>query len=108
MLVDRFGRDQQELLIRKLFHIKQKGYVAEFAELVDQLVSYGHSTDQLYYVTTFIEGLHDDIRPTVLVQHPSTLDASCLLALLQEEAGNSHRRRGSRCVTSGSATRPPP
>lgn len=71
MLIDRFGQDQQELLIRQLFHIKQTGtvaeYVAKFTELIDQLIAYGHSTDQLYYITHFIDGLRDDIRSTVLV-----------------------------------------
>jgi hypothetical protein len=39
MVLDHFGRDQHELLIRQLFHIKQTSmveyYVVKFAELVD-------------------------------------------------------------------------
>ncbi|XP_072151238.1 uncharacterized protein [Setaria viridis] len=112
MLIDRFGRDQQELLIRPLFHIKQTGtvaeYVAKFTELIDQLIAYGHSTDQLYYITRFIDGLRDDIRSTVLVQRPSTLDTACTLALLQEEVADPYKRRDWRRPEPGFPPRPPP
>lgn len=58
---DRFGRDQHEILVRQLFHIKQTGsvtdYVEEFAELVDQLSAYTSTTDPLYYTLTFIDEL---------------------------------------------------
>lgn len=41
LLHERFGRDQHQLLIRQLFHIKQdstvKDYVDRFAKLVDHL-----------------------------------------------------------------------
>jgi hypothetical protein len=41
---DRFGHDQHEALIRKLFHIHQVGtvadYVEHFSKLVGQLAAY--------------------------------------------------------------------
>jgi hypothetical protein len=44
LLMDRFGHDEHEVLIRRLFHIKQSGsvfdYIASFTELVDQLHAY--------------------------------------------------------------------
>jgi hypothetical protein len=50
--MDRFGREQKELLIRQLFHIRQSGtvvdYVDRFAELVDQLTAYGHVIEPVY------------------------------------------------------------
>ena len=97
MLLERFGRDQQESLIQQLYHIRQTttvaDYVERFSELVDQLIAYEHSTDPMYYTIRFMDGLRDDIRSTVLVQHPSTLDTACSLALLQEEvAGPVHKR----------------
>lgn len=43
LVLDRFGRDQYELLIRQLFHIRQCGGVQEYADrftgLVDQLIA---------------------------------------------------------------------
>ena len=85
-LLERFGRDQQESLIRQLYHIKQTttvaDYVDRFSELVDQLIAYEHTTDPMYYTIRFLDGLRDDIRSVVQVQRPSTLDTACSLALL--------------------------
>ena len=69
MVLDRFGRDQYELLIRRLFHIRQSGAVQEYAyrftSLVDKLIAYGKTTDPLFYALCFIDGLRDDIRYVV-------------------------------------------
>jgi hypothetical protein len=58
---DRFGREQHESLIRKLFHIRQNGpvseYVEQFTSLVDELAAYESHTDPLYYVMRFVDGL---------------------------------------------------
>lgn len=61
LIHDRFGREQHESLIRKLFHIRQNGpvseYVEQFASLVDELAAYESHTDPLYYVMRFVDGL---------------------------------------------------
>jgi hypothetical protein len=89
MLLDHFGRDQHELLIRQLFHIKQVGsvadYIEKFASLMDQLATYESSTDPLHYTMKFIDGLCDDLKASVLIQRPSDLDTAYVLAQLQEE-----------------------
>ena len=91
LLHDCFDRDQHELLIRKLFSIKQlttvSDYVTRFTELVDQLSAYSNSTNPVYYTMRFIDGLFPEIKAVMLVQCPQNLDAACVLALLQEEAG---------------------
>ena len=55
LILDRFGKDHHELLIRQLFHIKQLSTVTEYIErfygLVDQLAAYESKFDQLYYTT---------------------------------------------------------
>jgi hypothetical protein len=108
---DRFGRDQHELLIRQLFHIKQTGtvaeYVEDFAQLVDQLFAYTSTTDPLYYTLRFIDGLRDDIKSIVLVQRPQDLDTACVLASLQEEVEDTHRRRDFRWLEAGFHSKPP-
>lgn len=90
LLHDRFDRDQHELLIRRLFTIKQSSsvtdYVKSFTELVDQLAAYSNSTTPVYYTMRFIDGLIPEIKSVVLVQRPQNLDTACVLALLQEEA----------------------
>jgi hypothetical protein len=92
MIHDRFGRDQHELILRQLFHIKQTStvteYVEKFTKLVDQLKSYNPNFDTLSLITRFVDGLRIDIRAVVLVARPSTLDTAFTLALLQEEAAD--------------------
>jgi hypothetical protein len=92
MIHDRFSRDQHELILRQLFHIKQTStvteYVEKFTKLVDQLKSYNPNFDTLSLITRFVDGLRIDIRAVVLVARPSTLDTACTLALLQEEAAD--------------------
>ncbi|CAO2192037.1 unnamed protein product [Urochloa humidicola] len=112
MLLERFGRDQYDLLLRQLFHIRQTGsvsqYVDSFSELVDQLIAYDHTTDPRYYTMRFIEGLREEIRSIVLLQRPSSLDSACSLALLQEEVADSSRRLDIRRPDSFHHARPPP
>jgi hypothetical protein len=108
---DRFGRDQHEILIRQLFHIHQTGpiaaYIDQFAQLVDQLAAYTTTTDPMYYTLRFIDGLRDDIKSIVLVQHPKDLDTAFVLAALQEEVGDTHRRREFKRLESGFHSKPP-
>jgi hypothetical protein len=91
MLLDHFVREQQELMLRQLFNIRQLGavsdYVEQFSELFDQLIAYGYgySTYPLYFSMRFIDVLKSDIKPIVLVQHLKDLDAAYSLALLQED-----------------------
>lgn len=86
---ERFGRDQHEILIRQLYRIKQsesvQSYIDKLCELVDQLQAYNPNIDPLYYTTRFIDGLKDEIKHIIIVQHPTYLDTACCLALLQEE-----------------------
>jgi hypothetical protein len=108
---DRFGRDQYEILIRQLFHIQQTGpvadYIEQFTQLVDQLAAYTSTTDPMYYTLQFIDGLRDDIKSVVLVQHPQDLDTAFVLAALQEEVGDTHRRREFKRLESGFHSKPP-
>jgi len=89
-LLLRFARDEHELLLRRLFQIRQTGpvteYIEQFVSLVDDLKAYAKHPDPLYYTQRFIEGLRDDIKSVLLVHRPSTLDTACVLAQLQEEA----------------------
>ena len=58
-----------------------------------QLIAYEHTTDPMYYTIRFVDGLRSDIRASVLVQRPSTLDSACSLALLQEEVASPARQQ---------------
>jgi predicted aspartyl protease len=91
LVLERFGREQKELLICQLFHIKQTGsvteYVEKFAELVDMLTAYGHITEPVYYVVRFVDGLRDGIKSVVSLHRPVSFDTAASLALLQEDVG---------------------
>lgn len=89
LVLDRFGRDHHELLIRQLLGIRQTGtiaeYVEKFSKLVDQLSAYDGRADPLYFILRFVEGLKGEIKSAVLIQRPTELDTAFVLAQLQEE-----------------------
>jgi hypothetical protein len=91
-VLDHFGKDHHELLLRQLFYIRQSGtvseYVDKFSGLVDQLVAYGHNTDPLFYTV-----YGDDIRSAVQLQPPFSFDVACVLTLLQEELADPSQQR---------------
>jgi hypothetical protein len=88
----RFGRNQHQSLIRRLYKLVQTGtveeYVNQFAELVDQLAAYENQPDPLHYVTRFLEGLKPAVRLLVAIQLPQDLDTAYTIALVQEEVGD--------------------
>lgn len=111
LFMERFGRDEHEVLIRKLFHIRQSGsiaeYISDFSQLVDQLRAYEPMTDPLYYTTHFIDGLHHNIRSSNLLQRPPDLDIACVFASLQEEAADTGQRKEYRRLADYSTTSKP-
>ena len=90
LIHERFSRDQHELLLRQVFHIKHTStvsdYIEKFTDLFEQLKAYNANPDKLYFTTCFIDGLREDIRSVVMVARPQSLDTACILALLQVEA----------------------
>jgi hypothetical protein len=68
-------------------------YVDHFSELIDQLKAYDSATNTLSNITRFLDGLFPEIRAVLHVQRPNSLDTVYTLALLQEEATESTRRR---------------
>lgn len=97
LLLDRFGREHHELLVRQFLCIRQSGLVSEYIErfaiLVDQLSAYESRADPLYFTMRFIDGLRDDLRAVVLIQRPPDLDTAFVLAQLQEEVAPQGRRK---------------
>jgi hypothetical protein len=97
--MQRFGREQKEILIRQPFHISQVGslvdYVEKFAGLVDQFTAYGHVSAPVYYAMHFVDGLRDDIRGAIVLHHPIDFDTAASLALLQEDT-TSHSKSSRR------------
>lgn len=112
MILNRFGRDQHEWLVRQLFHIKQQGsvadYVDRFSGLLDQLAAYENQPDPLHYTMKFIEGLREDLKASVLLQRPADLDTAYVLAQLQEEVSQPLKHREFRRPEFLSSAKPDP
>ena len=74
LIHERFSRDQYELLLCQLFHIKHTStisdYIKKFTDLFEQLKAYNANPDKFYFTTRFIDGLREDIRSVVLVARP--------------------------------------
>jgi hypothetical protein len=91
-VVDHFGKNEHQSLIRKLYKLVQTRtvdeYVTQFAELVDQLAAYESTTDQLHYITHFMEGLKPHVHLLVAIQLPQDMDTAYTIALVQEEVGD--------------------
>jgi hypothetical protein len=65
------------------------------------LSAYESEADPLYYAMRFVDGLKEEIKSMVKIQHPATLDAACALALVQEEAADSIKKKDHRRGDSG-------
>jgi hypothetical protein len=116
MVLEHFGKDHHELLIRQLFNIHMSGtiseYITEYTKIVEQLIAYGKHTDPIYFAMRFVDGLRDDICQAVHMHRPSTLDSACSLTLLQEEMAESDKhwniRRNDQYVGAKHVPRGPP
>lgn len=88
-VLQRFGKNQHQSLVRRLYRLRQTGtvveYVSAFAALMDQLSAYEPDPDMLHYTTRFIDGLKSSVRLLVAVQRPFDLDTAYAIALVQEE-----------------------
>jgi hypothetical protein len=88
-VLHRFGKNQHQTLVHKLYRLCQTGsvaaYVAAFSALMDQLTAYEPNPDMLHYTTRFIDGLKPVVCLTVAVQLPLDLDTVYSIALVQEE-----------------------
>ena len=56
-----------------------------FDQLVHQLLAHENQLTPTMSTTRFIDGLRDEIKSVVVIQHPPDLDIACSLALLQED-----------------------
>jgi hypothetical protein len=97
VVCDQFGRDEFQKLLRQLFHLKQRGtvaeYVQDFMEMMHALRVHSTAWDPKLFPSRFVDGLKDQIRVVVLVHQPTDLDDAISLALLQEEAWEIWKQR---------------
>jgi hypothetical protein len=88
-VLHRFGKNQHQSLVRKLYRLRQTGsvaaYISAYSALMDQLTAYEPNPDMLHYTTRFIDGLKPAVRIIVAVQRPLDLETAYAIALVQEE-----------------------
>jgi hypothetical protein len=74
LALERVGRDQHQVLLRQLFHIRQissvVAYAEQFSQLIDNLNAYQSMPDLLFYTLKFVDGLRDDIKVVVMLKRP--------------------------------------
>jgi hypothetical protein len=91
-VLTRFGRNQHQVLVRRLFHISRTStiadYVQRFSQLMDQIAAYETKPDPVHYTTRFLDGLKPAVHVLVAIQQPPDLDTAYSLALLYEELGD--------------------
>ena len=51
-----------------------------------QLLTHNHTLDETFFVAKFLKGLRREIRASIILHQPRTVDAAVSLALLQEAA----------------------
>jgi hypothetical protein len=98
LILEHFGQDEKELLLRQLFQICQTAsvneYITQFTPLIDQLIAHGGSSDPLFYTMRFVDGLKDYIKADVALHHHQTFNTTCVQARLQEDVADPARRHG--------------
>jgi hypothetical protein len=85
-VLHRFGKNQHQSLVHRLYHLRQTGtvaaYISAFSALMDQLTGYEPNPNMLHYTTRFIDGLKYSVRMIVAVQCPSDPDTAYSIALV--------------------------
>ncbi|KAK3150026.1 hypothetical protein QOZ80_3AG0226640 [Eleusine coracana subsp. coracana] len=91
-LVEHFGRDQYQEIIRQLFAIRQENtvyeYMSRFEPLMNQILAHNPSYDPVFFTTRFVDGLRPDIRATITLHRPKDLDIAYSLASVQENVAS--------------------
>lgn len=57
-MLSRFGRNQHDSLVHRLYYLRQTGsveeYISQFSELMDQLTAYEPDPDMFHYTTRYV------------------------------------------------------
>ena len=87
--MEKFDKNQYQLLLKKFDAVRQKGSVMEyqlsFEKLAQGLLLYNHAYDDTYFVNRFVTGLKDEIRSVIALHRPKDVDTASALVLIQEE-----------------------
>ncbi|CAL1413314.1 unnamed protein product [Linum trigynum] len=95
-LVRRFEDVSMGGVVGEFNKLRQRGslldYQEKFDDLRSQMIAYNPAFTEDYFISSFISGLEDELRPVVTMLRPQSLSQAYLMAKL-EEASNEARRR---------------
>lgn len=105
MVVEKFGREHYQNLLRQFNTLKQHGtvveYMHQFEDLMHQILAHNPAIDSLFFTTQFLEGLKAEIKSGVILHRPKDLDTAFSLATMQEELLEALPRRDYRRAEGG-------
>lgn len=85
----KFGKDKYQQHLEELEGLSQVGgvdeYYTKFEELMHRVLVYNKSYDETFFVTRFMGGLKTEIKTTIKLHKPRTVDLALSLAKTQEE-----------------------
>nr|XP_027126124.1 uncharacterized protein LOC113742491 [Coffea arabica] len=88
LLCERFASKASRDVVEEFNKLQQRGTVEEYEEKFEELktlmVLRNPKLDELYFVSSFISGLKEEIRPMVKMFKPQTLSKAFEIAELQE------------------------
>jgi hypothetical protein len=88
-VLTKFDKDQYQILLRQLDALKQTAsvleYQTEFEKLAHGVLMYNPAFNDMFFVTRFVGGLHEDIRSPILLHRPRDVDTASTLAMIQEQ-----------------------
>ncbi|XP_052203128.1 uncharacterized protein LOC127808594 [Diospyros lotus] len=87
-LCERFGERSVVDTIEEFNKLRQTGsvgsYLKKFEELRSYMVSHNHHLSEAYFVSSFMSGLSEELRPMVKMMKPRTVEQASKSARLQE------------------------
>lgn len=86
---EKFGANEYRTTLGELMELKQTAsveeYISTFEDLQYQLTMLNTGLGEMFFVTTFVNGLSADIRTIVQSLVPKTVERAMLLARIQTQ-----------------------
>ncbi|XP_077223496.1 uncharacterized protein LOC143857108 [Tasmannia lanceolata] len=93
VICQRFGPRVSEDPIADIIRLRQSGMVVAYRERFEKIFSKTEDLSDQFFISAFLAGLKDEIRPGVQKLKPTTLDQAIELTGLEEESIDAINRR---------------
>ncbi|CAN6380732.1 unnamed protein product [Urochloa humidicola] len=96
-LEQKFGRDLYQNDMRDMLNLRQTSDVLEYADRFEKakhkVLVHNKDMGEVFFVQKFLDGLKYNIRSTIALHRPRTVDGALSLALMQEQLLEASTRR---------------